>query len=520
MKQHMSKDKTFVFIGILLIFLFHATGVRDGHNWGGDFSQYILHAQQLVQGQPYADLGYVYSVKNPVGPRAYPPGFPLSLVPALYLFDLNFVALKITVAIFFALALWAYWRIAQNHLPRMWALGSLAFLALSPRMLKFGNNVLCDVPFLALTLICIYAIHQYLTSTPNWRTTLLVTVSFVLVCSFHTRGIILIGALGGFVLLFQRSHLRSTIVCTLVAILGASLIYQAAGSGGGNYLEHLSFHPIDLYHNFIKNIAAYKRGLLRYLSLYPSRNEDTLHFIIINNSVLLIFAGLFFRGVIHNLKNKGIQYHDVFVVAYLAVILLYRWNQSIRYLFPIIPILTLHTFVGLRLTAIFILRHTKWPKPFRLTHRLRPFAPASIYAPLFLMYWVYFVFYPTAPGANILLDTNTNTLFQTVREHKNDLSGIIFSHPRVMKLFTGARTAVCYNTFEVHWDIDQLLAFAQENEISHLAVGPYNYIFRPIVSKNSQHFQTIYQNDTFAIHRIQQAAMQAPTAATTSPKKP
>lgn len=518
MKQKASQDNTWVLVGIFLIFLFHATAVRPGHNWGGDFSQYILHAQQLVNGEPYADLGYVYSVKNPVGPRAYPPGFPIALVPALYLFGLNFVALKITVALFFALALWAYWRIAQIHLPRWWALGSLAFLALSPRMLKFANNVLSDVPFFALCLVCIYAIHRFLTSAPNWRNTLIVTLSLIITCSFHTRGLVLIGALGVFALFFQRTHLLHTIVGTLAALISASLIYNAVGSGGSTYLEHLSFQPIDLYHNFIKNIVAYKRGLLRYLSLYPSRNEDTLHFLIINNSILLAFMGFFLRGLIHNLKHKGIQYHDVFVASYLAVILLYRWNQSIRYLFPIIPILILHAFVGIRLTTLYILRHTKWPKSLRLTNRLRPFVPASIYAPLFLMYWAYFVFYPTASGANILLDPNTNNLFQTVREQKNDISGIIFSHPRVMKLFTGARTAVCYNTFEVHWGIENLLSFAQENQISHIAIGPYNYIFRPIVSQNPHFFETTYQNDVFAIHRIVPTPARAPISTTAPPK--
>jgi hypothetical protein len=517
-KQNTSNDNALVLLGIVLIFLFHATSVKQGHNWGGDFSQYILHAQQLVQGHPYADLGYVYSVKNPVGPRAYPPGFPIALVPALYLFGLNFVALKITVAVFFALALWAYWCIVQIHLPRWWALGSLAFLALSPRMLKFADNVLSDVPFLALTLVCIYAVHRYLISPPNFRNALWVTFSMIVACAFHTRGLVLIGALGLFVVLFQRRHLLYTIAITTTAFICVVAIYQAVGSGG-TYLEHLSFNLVDLYHNFARNIVAYKRGLLRFLSLYPSRNEETRYFLFINNGILLIFIGFFFRGLAYNIKSKGIQYHDVFFAAYLSVILLYRWNQSIRYLFPIIPILLLHAFVGIRITFTFILRHTKWPKSLRFTRRLRPFAPAGIYVPLFLMYWVYFVFYPTSPGANILLDPNTSGLFQTVRENKDDISGIIFSHPRVMKLFTGARTAVCYNTFEVHWDIGKLLIFSRENQISHIAVGPYNYIFRPIISQNPSHFETIYQNDEFAILRIIPAPVPPPISSTEPAKK-
>ena len=52
----------------------------DGYTpFDGDYAQYLSHARALVEGRAYADIGYIYTTHAPsVGPRAYPPGLPLS----------------------------------------------------------------------------------------------------------------------------------------------------------------------------------------------------------------------------------------------------------------------------------------------------------------------------------------------------------------------------------------------------------------------------------------------------------
>ena len=54
---------------------------------GGDFAQYLLHAQALASGQPYGDIGYLYSPQAwSVGPPLQPIGLPLTLAPLLSVF--------------------------------------------------------------------------------------------------------------------------------------------------------------------------------------------------------------------------------------------------------------------------------------------------------------------------------------------------------------------------------------------------------------------------------------------------
>jgi len=86
----------------LAIGMFFLATIREGHVWGDDFSLYIRHAQNIVRGEPYAESGYIYNPQNPlVGPKIYPPGFPLLLAPVVGVFGLELRPMKILVIAFF-----------------------------------------------------------------------------------------------------------------------------------------------------------------------------------------------------------------------------------------------------------------------------------------------------------------------------------------------------------------------------------------------------------------------------------
>ena len=486
---------------IVLVLILYAAAVRDGHNWGGDFSQYILHAQNLLQDRDYTDLGYVQTTYNPVGPRAYPPGYSLSLVPLLYLFGLNFSALKLGVVLFFGIALSVYWYLARAHLPLSWSLGCLMFLAFTPWMLKFSNNVLSDIPYLAASLLAVHVACRFFERPATLKGATSVLLTFVFACTFRTAGSVLIGAFALYALAFKRSHLRYALPVAVLSFAGVSAISTAFNSGG-TYLDYISLAPSDLVRNFLVNLTIYKRGLLRYLALYPSKNEQSLLFLFVNNSVLGVYLGLVIWGAVRNFRRKGIQYQDLYILSYLGLILFYQYTQGTRYLLPIIPLLSIYAFMGLRRAFVGVRKGFGFIRRFRRSFRLAPFAPTLIYMPLFLAYWFHYTLQPTTTSANILLDPDIAGLFNTVRTHRHELSGIIFGHPRVLNLFTGARTAICYNTLEVRWDLPRVVDFSSENQISHLITGPNDPTLWPVVSRNPNRFQSIYQNKSFTLYQI------------------
>src|ERR1043166_7636509 len=86
----------------VVVGVFYLATIRAGHHWGDDFAQYIQQARNIAAGEPNASTGYIYNPHNPVvGPRAYPPGFPLLLAPVVKIFGLDFRPMKVLVILCF-----------------------------------------------------------------------------------------------------------------------------------------------------------------------------------------------------------------------------------------------------------------------------------------------------------------------------------------------------------------------------------------------------------------------------------
>jgi hypothetical protein len=75
---------------VAMVGVFYLVTIREGHRWGGDFSMYIHHAKNIVEGIDYRDTGYIYNPFYPsLGPKTYPPVFPLLLSPIYKWFGLK-----------------------------------------------------------------------------------------------------------------------------------------------------------------------------------------------------------------------------------------------------------------------------------------------------------------------------------------------------------------------------------------------------------------------------------------------
>lgn len=77
----MDNNKYFIYLILAIISVFYFSTIRDGHYWGDDFSMYIRHAINIVEGRPYSESGYIYNKFRIVAPRSYPPVLPILLSP-------------------------------------------------------------------------------------------------------------------------------------------------------------------------------------------------------------------------------------------------------------------------------------------------------------------------------------------------------------------------------------------------------------------------------------------------------
>ena len=280
----------------------------------------------------------------------------------------------------------------------------------------------------------------------------------------------------------------------------------------GFYLDQAGPRPIRLLFWLTGNLRSFPVQLTKYLSLYP--NPDSILHSLINIPVALTFTALTALGAISLFRQRGIRYWDVYAAIYLVTVLVYSLLKA-RYLIPLVPLLSIYTFQGIRVTSISTYAWFSAPvrkKPlFRLLFQYRYLYPVLICAPLFLAYWTAYTFRPVTTGANIFKQPDLQDLFQAVQDPAYGIQAAIFHHPRVLSLMTGVPATTCFNAEkywqqDVIWDLPKLLDLSVRSKISHVILdreqsATWQALY-PVMAAHPQHFERIYSNSGYDIYRI------------------
>lgn len=108
----------------------------------GDGAVYLVTARSLLEGEGYNYLGEPFTIR--------PPGFSWMLVPLLWIFGTNYVALTWCIALFGVLAVCLLFLYARPRLGTPLALAVALTLWLNPGFLRSCSQIMSDVPGLAL----------------------------------------------------------------------------------------------------------------------------------------------------------------------------------------------------------------------------------------------------------------------------------------------------------------------------------------------------------------------------------
>lgn len=483
-----------LFVGIVFLY---ATAARDGHNWKGDFSQYVMHAQNLVHGAPYTDLGVLFF--DGIGHKGTPPGYPIAMAPLIALFGLNFIVLKYQIALFFALGLWIYWRFSKDQMPAQWALATLAFLAFTPWILKFSNNLLSDIPYFTASLLAMWLAHRYFARPPAWSAAAYLGLAIVLASTFRSMGVLLMGSCFVYALIFRRTHLRQVLLIMTISY-ACTLLINRQFEAGGSYASQFSLAPAVIASSIWQNLIGLERHLTRLLALYPSRNEAGALYLFINKPILIAYLGLMALGLYRSLKKRGIAVSDVYSLSILMVILIYPYPVRPRYLLPILPFAHVYVIVGFR-TLWAAWAHRAAPLKTYLRPPYGKMLPAAIWMPLFFAYWSHYALQPATPEANILQDPDVTALFQEIRDRQPEISRVLFWRPRILRLFSDVQTASIYNLNEYPWTASEIHRLAHHG-VSHLALDPNNPALAQFVAQNPNLFVSQYRNRKFELLKL------------------
>ena len=302
------------------------------HPWGGDFAQYLAQTQAMLEGrqaQVAEDLRFITEESGPViGPRWYPPGFPLLLLPVFALAGPDLWLLKLPGWLCWLLTLWQMYRwLGRLELGPWGPVAGLALLAWNSVFLGFLNLILSDIPFLLLVVVSLRRMGEGGEKELGPGAYLLTGFLMGLACWLRTAGMVLGGA-WLLTLLLQPGPRRRWLV--LLAMAGMWGLQRAISPDGGTaYLGYLREISLE---SLLAQVRAYGQVPALFMG-WPL--------------ALLAYAGL--AGILGwgmRRVHRSWPVLSWFGLGYAAMLLLWPFYDGLRFVFPLVPLGLIWGLVG------------------------------------------------------------------------------------------------------------------------------------------------------------------------------
>jgi len=448
---------------------------------------YIMNAQNLVNGTPYAQTGYVYNPATAYwGPQAYPPIFPLLLAPFVSIWGVDLMMLKLPV-IFCAVA--ALFILNNKVLPKeLPALSRIIFtigLGLFPFYFFLTEEILSDLPFLFLCYLALYRIDlQFLPSESKrtgWGTWLLNGLLIYLVYGTRSVGIVLL-AVVFFLSIFRLKRISlgamATVISAFILIVTQNVLIPETSSG------YLSLLPKSLP-EIVKTLKYAFGYYAEYtFALFP------FHLVWVQAFVFFVVFIGFIIGAISRLL-KGVSSYHLFFVLMFCILLVFPGYQGARFLLPILPIYFWNTLEGFGILLKLV--NPPW---------LRKAVPLILLCSLLVYYGeIYANSFPRPMQA--IESPKTQEMFAFVRSATGSQDVIAFFKPRVMALFAQRNSVVMRipdpkgRTFETMTDFGVTHIVYGRNVNESIQQGLIEFI-----ADNPDHFQLIFENSDFQVYEV------------------
>jgi len=469
---------------ILAVGVLHLATIRAGHEWGDDFSLYIHHAKNIVEGRPYEDTGYIYNPFWPgYSPRAYPPVFPLLLAPVYALYGLDLMPMKVEVILFFIAALVVVYLTFGRYLSTAATLALLALIGLNPYIWDFKDSINSEMPFIFFLYLSLYLIDQAYRAADGTRVpsgyTAAVGLAIYLAYGTRTLGILLLPCLLLYDLLrFRRLSPFALRVAGLV--LACAAVQRLFVQGDSSYLDQLGGDLSVVAGNFSEYRLAFT---MFWYEGYPR---------IVRTPLFVLLALLALFGYVMRLR-RGPTVFELLPIPYLAVILVWSFYQGNRFLLPLVPLFVFYVMFGLRsLSAV----------------RLGRLEPALLALLTVMTLGAYITQIPRQEYPALSEGVGTREaaeLFEYIRSTTEPDDVIVFQKARALSLYTG-RPAASYHVTD---DDQELWGFIRSIDAAYVVTSREELFrdrefFNGFIARHQAQLEPVYANAEFSVYRIRE----------------
>ncbi|MEO0101353.1 MAG: hypothetical protein ABIK84_03040 [candidate division WOR-3 bacterium] len=349
-KKGIFKAKNLFLLSFILILFFLLLNFDGRYFLGGDNIRYLILAEALISGQGYRDI---YEPASPPH-TTYPPGFPLLLVPFLFLFNHHYPLLNTLPLILALLSVFLFFhllKIEGREKPPFFILASLLLVSLSPIFLEYSHTLLSEMPFLFFTLLAFYLFRRF-ELKPSFLFLLFSFFSLIFSVFLRTAGIGILPAFF-FYLLSKRRYKEILILIGIFLIFFTPYLLRNLHLGkGSGYLELFTYkNPYapeegriglsEYLTRFGKNFYLYNFYIFPQM-LFPYSLPPFFFFLLGLLSLILIIITLR-----QKLKEKESLYP---FYLFFSLFILYSWPEvwtGDRFLFPLFPFLIYYLLWGL-----------------------------------------------------------------------------------------------------------------------------------------------------------------------------
>lgn len=482
------KINLWLLAGVILLGVFYFSTIRPGHHWGDDFSMYINHAKNLAEGVDYKKTGYLYNPQLPLlGPKTYPPVFPLMLAPVYKFWGMNFGAMKSELIVIFLLSLLAIYLAFKRALTWPYLVALPGLIGLNPYLWDMKDSVISDAPFLLFVYLSIFLINRLINRADDRDRNLsdVIVVSLAVYLAYGTRslGLLLLPSmLIVEVFKFRRLPLFAIKVICLTGVLIVA--------------QNLFFHSDSAYaDHFHLQLSAIPRNLASYLRWFSEIWAGDLNKFI-RFGILAMLMGLTAIGYLLRLK-KGLTVFEVFPILYLSPLIILPLGVEPRYLVPVMPLCLFFAFRGLK-------ELTGWLGVESLAFALVVVVMLTAYAAQYRKQ----EYGPVREG---VAKVESQQFFDFVKTKTGPDDVIIFRKPRALALFTGRKASAWHQPA----DDRELWNYFQQIKANYAVVGPVSLepedqaYLRRFIAKYPAQFEEVYSNSDFHVFKIKDSAATA-----------